>query len=78
MLPGLWQILVSMGLFAASRALPRGIVLAAGWYCLSGLGVLALASADHALSPWSMGLPFAVGQGLMGLVLHRSGGGDDA
>jgi hypothetical protein len=58
MLPGLWQILVSLGIFASVRSLPRGVAFAGAWYLVVGLGVLMLMSADHTLSPWTMGLPF--------------------
>jgi hypothetical protein len=70
MLPGLWQILVSLGLFAAVRSLPRTVALAAGWYFVAGVGVLMLSSQAQALSPWVMGIPFAVGQLLLAAILH--------
>src|SRR6185369_5543154 len=62
LLPGLWQVLVSLGVFASVRILPRSIAFGGAWYFLSGFTVLLLASQNHLLSPWSMGLPFAVGQ----------------
>jgi hypothetical protein len=70
MLPGLWQLLVSLGIFASSRSLPRTVVLAGAWYFVAGLGVLMLTSDGHALSPWTMGLPFAIGQFLIAAILH--------
>jgi hypothetical protein len=78
MLPGLWQLLVGIGIFASARNLPRAICLAGGWYFASGLAVLMLGSVDHALSPWAMGLPFLVGQCLMAVILRREYGADDA
>ena len=77
MLPGLWQILVSLGIFASVRSLPRSIALAGAWYFVAGLGVLMLASDGHVLSPWTMGLPFAVGQLLMAAILHFASGEND-
>lgn len=74
MLPGLWQLLVSLGIFASSRSLPRTVSLAGAWYFVAGLGVLMLASDGHALSPWTMGLPFATGQLLMAAILHVASG----
>jgi hypothetical protein len=74
MVPGLWQILVSLGIFASVHALPRGVALGAAWYFVAGIGVLMLSSSDHALSPWSMGLPFVVGQLLLALILHLASG----
>jgi hypothetical protein len=59
MLPGLWQITLSLGVFAACRGLPPLMVLAAFWYLLTGLVCLALA---HSLSPWAMGVPFGLGE----------------
>ncbi|MBO1020674.1 hypothetical protein IPV08_11890 [Methylobacterium sp. SD274] len=78
MLPGLWQMLVSLGLFASVRSLPKGIALPGAWYMVAGLAVLMLASADHILSPWTMGLPFAVGQFLMAMILYRAREDSDA
>jgi hypothetical protein len=78
MLPGLWQIMFSLGLFAACRSLPRPMQAAAIWYLLAGLANLALASEANALSPWAMALPFGAGQLLIAGVLHYGAGGDDA
>lgn len=68
MLPGLWQVLVALGIFAAARLLPGQTMLAAAWYFLSGFCALLMASRGHALSPWFMGIPFFVGQSLMAAV----------
>jgi hypothetical protein len=78
MLPGLWQIFIALGLFAAARSLPRTVLLAAAWYFVAGTAVLILASADKALSPWLMGLPFGAGQLLLAAVLHFAEGEPDA
>jgi hypothetical protein len=78
MLPGIWQVLVSLGIFASVRSLPRGVALAGAWYFVAGFAVLMLAARDHALSPWTMGLPFVVGQLLLALILHLTSGNDDA
>ena len=72
MLPGLWQILVALGLFSATRLLPGQTILAAAWYFLSGFGVLLLASRTHELSPFYMGIPFFVGQSIMAAVTWRA------
>ena len=77
MLPGLWQLLVSLGIFASVRSLPRTVALAGAWYFVAGFAVLLLASQDHALSPWTMGLPFAAGQLLMAALLHFASGDED-
>jgi hypothetical protein len=78
MLPGLWQVLVSLGVFASVRSLPRSVALAGAWYFVAGFIVLLLASQSHALSPWTMGLPFAIGQSLMATVFHFASGENDA
>jgi hypothetical protein len=78
MLPGLWQILVSLGIFASIRSLPRSVALAGAWYFVAGFAVLIVASQSHALSPWTMGLPFAAGQSLMAAILYFASGETDA
>jgi hypothetical protein len=78
MLPGLWQVLVSLGIFASVRSLPHGVALGGAWYFVAGFGVLLLASGSHALSPWTMGLPFVIGQTLIAAILHLSAGPEDA
>jgi hypothetical protein len=78
MLPGLWQLLVSLGVFASVRSLPRSIALTGAWYFLAGFTVLLLASQSHTLSPWTMGLPFAAGQLLMAALLHFASGENSA
>jgi hypothetical protein len=77
MLPGLWQLLVSLGVFASVRSLPRTVAFAGAWYFVAGFGCLLLASQTHALSPWTMGLPFVIGQLLMAAILHFASGDHD-
>ena len=77
MLPGLWQVLISLGVFASVRTLPRSIAFGGAWYFLSGFTVLLLASQNHLLSPWSMGLPFVAGQLLMAALLYFASGEND-
>jgi hypothetical protein len=45
---------------------------------MAGFTVLLLASQSHALSPWTMGLPFAIGQSLMATILYFATGDNDA
>jgi fumarate reductase subunit D len=75
-LPGLWQIIFSLGIFAASRSFPRPIFAAGAWYLASGLAVLSFADQETAFSPWVMGGPFFVGQILIAAILYH-GIGDD-
>jgi hypothetical protein len=74
MLPGLWQLLVSLGISASARSLPRTVMLGAAWYFVAGFVTLMLASENHALSPWTMGLPFVIGQLVMAAILHFASG----
>ena len=68
MLPGLWQITFSLGVFSSCRFLPRPMVAAGAWYLLSGLTCITLAD-GRALSPWAMGIPYGVGQLLVAGIL---------
>ena len=68
MLPAMWQITFSLGVFASCRFLPRPMAAAAGWYLVTGLGSLAIGDA-RALSPWSMGIAYGVGQLIVAAVL---------
>ena len=69
MLPGLWQLLFSLGVFASCRFLPRQIFLVGIWYLCAGLYCLAQGPV-RALSPWAMGIPFGVGQLMVAVVLQ--------
>jgi hypothetical protein len=69
MLPGLWQIVFSLGIFASCRFLPRAMLAAGAWYLLTGLVCIALGD-NRALSPWAMGIPYAAGQLLVAGVLY--------
>jgi hypothetical protein len=71
LLPGLWQVLYSQGLFAACRTLPRALGAVPAFYLLSGLATLGLARGPLALSPLAMALPFGFGQLLAAVLLYR-------
>ena len=77
-LPGLWQVFFSQGVFAACRLLPRPAFAVAGFYLIAGIGVLALARGPDALSPWAMAVPFGIGQlfaaGVLYWTLERTDG----
>jgi hypothetical protein len=77
LMPGLWQVLFSLGIFASCRFLPRALFVAGAWYLSSGLICIAIAAAGHAWSPWLMGIPFGIGQLMMAGILHYSLGGTD-
>ena len=68
MLPGLWQLVFSLGVFASCRFLPRPMLAAGVWYLACSLICLSFGNA-RALSPWTMGLAFGGGQFLIAAIL---------
>lgn len=70
MLPGLWQLIFSLGVFGSCRFLPRPMFAVGIWYLASGLIVLALGPGADAPEAWRMGIPFGVGQLLAAAVLY--------
>lgn len=74
MLPGLWELVFSLGVFASCRFLPRSMFAVGLWYLAAGLACLAIASVQQKLSAWSMGIPFGVGQLLVAFVLQYNYG----
>ncbi len=71
MLPGMWQVIFSLGIFSSCRFLPRPMIAAGAWYLLMGLGSIAMGD-GRALSPWTMGVGFGVGQLMVaGVLLFR-------
>jgi len=71
MLPGLWQIIFSLGIFSSCRFLPRAVAAAGAWYLLTGLTCIGLGD-NRALSPWAMGIPYGAGQLLVAAILFAS------
>ncbi len=69
LLPGLWQLFYSLGVFSSCRFLPRPLLAAALWYLVSGLACLSLGDA-RARAPWTMGLAFGAGQAIMAGILY--------
>ena len=76
MLPGLWQIVFSLGVFACCRFLPRAIFAVGIWYLIAGLACLVFAQDESAFSPWAMGVPYGVGQLLVAAILQRYSAGE--
>jgi len=70
LLPGLWQIFFSQGMFAACRTLPRLVFVVPSFYLFSGLCTLWLARGEYALTPLAMALPFGLGQTLAAISLY--------
>jgi hypothetical protein len=69
MLPGLWQLVFSLGIFASCRFLPRPMFAVGVWYLAAGLTCLAVTGGEPYL-PWAMGIPFGIGQLLVAAILH--------
>jgi hypothetical protein len=72
MIPGLWEIVFSLGVFASTRYLPRAVIAVAAWYLVAGLICLAWSASTRILSPWAIGLPFGTGQILAAGILWWS------
>jgi hypothetical protein len=70
MLPALWQLLFSLGVFASCRFLPRLTFAVGVWYLVAGLTTLVVQSESASLLPWTMGIPFGVGQLLVAAVFQ--------
>jgi hypothetical protein len=79
MLPGIWQLIFSLGVFSSCRFLPRPMLVAGAWYLLAGLVCIALGD-SRALSPWAMGIPYGGGQLLVAGILFFAApeGGDES
>ena len=70
LLPGLWQVFFSLGVFASFRLLPRAVAVVGVVYLLAGGVNLSLADGPHAFAPLAMGLPFGLGQLLTAALLY--------
>ncbi|MBO0697806.1 MAG: hypothetical protein J2P46_05395 [Zavarzinella sp.] len=70
LLPGLWQVFFSQGIFASCRLLPRPAFAVGVFYLVAGTATLVLGRGDEALAPWAMAVPFGVGQTLAAAVLY--------
>jgi hypothetical protein len=70
LLPGLWELIFSLGIFASCRFLPRAMFAVGVWYLAAGLCSVIVASGPKTFLPWTMGLPFGIGQLFVAAVLH--------
>jgi hypothetical protein len=70
MLPGLWSILFSLGVFSSARLLPRPVFGVAAYYLAAGIVCLAVAKSSAALSAWMMVSTFGLGQMMAAAVLY--------
>jgi hypothetical protein len=72
LLPGLWALVFSLGIFASCRLLPPGTMWIAGYYLVAGTAALLWSGGAHTLSPWAMAGTFGAGQLLAAAVLFRT------
>jgi len=70
--PGLWALFFGVGIFAARPYLPRAGGWVALYYWTAGLILLWTTRGADALSPWSVGATFGVGQLIAAGVLYVS------
>jgi hypothetical protein len=69
MLPGLWQIIFSLGVFASCRCLPRPMLLVGVWFLLTGFACVALGD-SRALVPAPMSGAYCIGMMLVAGIHH--------
>ncbi len=67
MLPGLWQIIFSLGVFASCRCLPRPMLLVGIWFLVTGLACIHLGDV-RSLTPVTMAGSYAVGMTLVAAI----------
>ncbi|MBI3823971.1 MAG: hypothetical protein HY289_14985 [Planctomycetes bacterium] len=70
MLPGMWSMFFSLGIFASYRLLPKATFWIGVYYMTAGVLCLLWAHGEFAFSPWAMGVPFGVGQVMSAAILY--------
>ena len=70
LLPGVWSILCSLGLFASGGLLPKPIYLVACYYLSAGVYALMYDHSHETFSSWTMIVTFGIGQLLVAGVLY--------
>lgn len=70
MLPGLWSLIYSLGIFASYRLLPRQVAWVGLYYAAAGALCLVWGQDKNAFAPWQMALCFGGGQILGAAVLY--------
>jgi hypothetical protein len=80
MMPGLWQIVFSLGVFATCQSLPRTMLLVGAWFLLTGLACISLGD-SRSLSPICMSGSYSVGMSLVAAIHYvsakRAGANED-
>lgn len=71
MLPGLWQIVFALGVFASCRCLPRPMLLVGAWFLFTGFACIAIGD-SRSLAPATMSGAYAMGMMLVAVIHHLS------
>lgn len=66
-LPGLWQIIFSLGVFASCRCLPRPMLLVGAWFLVIGMVCLAIGD-TRSLAPATMSVAYGIGMALVAAI----------
>lgn len=72
LLPGLWQLLMGVGIFAALGNLPKQMAWAGIFYFITGAISLVLGTGPDIGTAWLMGIPFGIGQIVVATILHHA------
>jgi hypothetical protein len=72
LLPALWAIMFSLGVFASRRMLPPTMILVAAHYLITGLLCIALGHDGPFFPAWAMALTFGTGQFMAAGILYWS------
>lgn len=70
LLPGLWAVLFSLGVFASCTVMPREIIGVGAFYLVAGVACLLFARNAAAFAPEAMAIPFGTGQLLTAGILY--------
>jgi len=70
LLPALWAMVVSLGVFASRRFLPRAIGWVGLYYLVCGSLIFEFLHGPATLAPWVMGVTFGLGQMAAAIVLY--------
>ncbi len=69
-MPGLWCIILALGIFSSRPYLPPNIMFVGGYYVAAGCVLFLTNNTSFCLSPWNMGLAFAIGQMLAAITFY--------
>jgi hypothetical protein len=71
MLPGLWQIIFSLGVFASCQCLPRPMLLVGVWFLVTGFACISLGDV-RSMSPITMSGSYTVGMSIVAAIHYLS------